>query len=147
MTATNVAPITTKVTKMSLGKILFDQIFTKGYDLKGKTQRAEFIERGMKEHGFTKHGAGTYFQNLSNLAKGEPLYKYNKSKPKAKPTTTKSDVAAMEGQLLALTHQASERWMAVNEEGVEINNFKTRTEAQNFAKVNGLKVKDRTKAA
>lgn len=145
MTATNVAPIT-KVTKMSLAKILFAQIFTPGYDLKGKTQRAEFIERGMKEHAFTKHGAGTYFQNLTNLANGQPLYKYNKSKPKAKPTT-KADVAEMEGQLLALTHQAAERWMAVNEEGVEVNNFKTRTEAQNFAKVNGLKVKDRNKAA
>ncbi|MNH11438.1 hypothetical protein D3C85_965970 [compost metagenome] len=56
-------------------------------------------------------------------------------------------MAEMEGQLLALTHQAAERWMAVNEEGVEINNFKTRSEAQEFAKVNGLKVKDRTKAA
>lgn len=146
MTATNVTPITAKVTKMSLAKVLFAQIFTKGYDLKGKTQRAEFIERGMKEHAFTKHGAGTYFQNLTNLAAGKPLYMYNKTKPKA-AKTTKADVAAMEGQLLALTHQAAERWMAVNEEGQEINNFKTRTEAQNFAKVNGLKVKDRTKAA
>lgn len=144
MTAT-ITPIK-KVTKMALGKILFAEIFTPGYDLKGKTQRAEFIERGMAEHEFTKHGAGTYFQNLTNLAAGKPLYKYNKTKPKAKPTT-KADVVAMEAQLLLLTHQASERWMAVNEEGVEIHNFKTRTEAQNFAKDNGLKVKDRSKAA
>ncbi|MNC14713.1 hypothetical protein D3C75_625010 [compost metagenome] len=99
----------------------------------------------MAEHAFTKHGAGTYFQNLTNLAKGLPLYKYNKTKPKAK--TTKAEVAAMEAQLLLLTHQASERWMAVNEEGQEVNNFKTRSEAQKFAKDNGLKVADRTKAA
>lgn len=134
-----------KVTKMSLAKILFAEIFTPGYDLKGKTQRAEFIERGMKEHAFTKHGAGTYFQNLTNEAAGKGLYKYNKTKPKAK--TTKAEVAAMEAQLLLLTHQASERWMAVNEQGVEVNNFKTRSEAQTFAKVNGLKVADRNKAA
>lgn len=146
MTATNVTEIK-KVTKMSLGKTLFAEIFTPGYDLKGKTQRAEFIERGMKEHEFTKHGAGTYFQNLTNLAAGKPLYKYNKTKPKAKAATTKADVSAMEAQLLLLTHQASERWMAVNEEGVEINNFKTRSEAQKFAKDNGLKVADRSKAA
>lgn len=142
--ATNVTPIV-KVTKMSLAKVLFDQIFTQGYQLNGKTQRAEFIARGIAEHAFTKHGAGTYFQNLTNLAKGQPLYKYNKTKPKAK--TTKADVAAMEAQLL-LTHQeATERWMAVNAEGQHVSSFKTRTEAQDFAKVNGLKVKDRTKAA
>ncbi len=134
-----------KVTKMSLAKVLFKQIFTPGYDLKGKTQRAEFIDRGIAEHQFTKHGAGTYFQNLTNEAKGQPLYKYNKAKPKAK--TTKADVATMEAQLLLLTHQAAERWMAVNEAGQEINNFKTRSEAQTFAKVNGLKVADRNKAA
>ncbi|MNI48293.1 hypothetical protein D3C73_1028510 [compost metagenome] len=99
----------------------------------------------MAEHEFTKHGAGTYFQNLTNLAAGQPLYKYNKTKPKAK--VTKADVATMEAQLLLLTHQAAERWMVVNEAGQEVNNFKTRSEAQNFAKVNGLKVADRNKAA
>lgn len=144
MTATNVIELG-KVNKMSLAKVLFAEIFTPGYQLNGKTQRAEFIARGMAEHAFTKHGAGTYFQNLTNLAKGLPLYKYNKTKPKAK--TTKADVVAMEAQLLLLTHQAAERWMAVNEEGQEVNNFKTRSEAQDFAKVNGLKVKDRNKAA
>ena len=144
MTTSNVTEIK-KVTKMSLGKALFAEIFTPGYDLKGKTQRAEFIERGMKEHEFTKHGAGTYFQNLTNLAAGKPLYKYNKTKPKAK--TTKADVAAMEAQLL-LTHQvAEERWMTVNAEGQHVSSFATRSEAQDFAKVNGLKVKDRSKAA
>lgn len=135
-----------KVTKMAKAKLLFAEIFTPGYDLKGKTQRAEFIRRAIEEHQFTKHGAGTYFQNLTNKASGKPLYMYNKpAKPKAK--TTKAEVAAMEAQLLLLTHQASERWMAVNEQGVEVNNFKTRSEAQTFAKVNGLKVADRNKAA
>lgn len=144
MTTSNVTEIK-KVTKMSLAKVLFAQIFTPGYDLKGKTQRAEFIERGMKEHEFTKHGAGTYFQNLTNLAAGKPLYMYNKTKPKAK--TTKADVAAMEAQLL-LTHQVAEdRWMTVNAEGQHVSSFKTRSEAQEFAKVNGLKVADRNKAA
>lgn len=144
MTATNVTEIK-KVTKMSLGRALFKEIFTPGYDLKGKTQRAEFIARGIAEHQFTKHGAGTYFQNLTNEASGQPLYKYNKTKPKAK--TTKADVAAMEAQLL-LTHQvAEERWMTVNAEGQHVSSFATRSEAQDFAKVNGLKVKDRSKAA
>lgn len=144
MTTSNVTDIK-KVTKMSLGKALFAQIFTPGYDLKGKTQRAEFIERGMKEHAFTKHGAGTYFQNLTNLAAGKPLYKYNKTKPKAK--TTKADVAAMEAQLLLTHQQAEDRWMTVNAEGHHVSSFKTRSEAQEFAKVNGLKVADRNKAA
>lgn len=140
MTDTNVTEIK-KVTKMSLAKALFKEIFTPGYDLKGKTQRGEFIARGMAEHGFTKHGAGTYFQNLTNEASGKPLYMYNKTKPKA------AKVQELEDQLLATTEAAAERWMAVNEEGVEVNSFKTRTEAQTFAKGNGLKVKDRTKAA
>lgn len=142
--ATNVTPIV-KVTKMSLAKVLFAEIFSQGYQLNGKTQRAEFIARGMAEHEFTKHGAGTYFQNLTNLAAGKPLYLYNKTKPKV--AKTKADVAAAEAQLL-LTHQvAEERWMTVNAEGHHVSSFKTRTEAQEFAKVNGLKVKDRTKAA
>lgn len=134
-----------KVTKMSLAKALFKEIFTPGYDLKGKTQRAEFIARAIAEHEFTKHGAGTYFQNLTNLAAGKPLYKYNVTKPKAAKATVET-VKELENQVLLLTHQAAERWMAVNAEGQEVNNFKTRAQATAFAKANDLKVKDRNVA-
>ncbi|MNB75797.1 hypothetical protein D3C75_224540 [compost metagenome] len=134
-----------KVTKMDLARVLFKEIFTRGYDLKGKTQRKTFIDRAMAEQGLSKHCAGTYYQNLTNEANGQPLYKYNKNKPKK--VVTKAEVATMTEQLLALTHQAAERWFVVNAEGVEVHNFKTRGEAQKFAKDNDLEWKDRTKAA
>lgn len=134
-----------KVTKMDLARKLYKEIFTRGYDLKGKTQRATFMERADKELGLSKHCAGTYYQNLTNEANGKPLYKYNKTYPKK--STTKADVKTMTDQLLALTHQAAERWYCVNVEGVEVHNFKTRGEAQKFAKDNGLDWKDRNKAA
>lgn len=136
-----------KVSKMDTARVLFKEIFTRGYDLKGKSQRAVFIDRAMKEQGLSKHCAGTYYQNLTNEANGQPLYKYNKNKPKKAAEVTKDQAAEMTEQLLALTHQASERWYCVNAEGLEVHNFKTRTEAQNFAKDNGLEWKDRSKAA
>lgn len=134
-----------KVTKVDLARNLYKEIFTRGYDLKGKTQRATFMERADKELGLSKHCAGTYYQNLTNEANGKPLYKYNK--PAKKKAATKAEVKEMTEQLLALTHQASERWFVTNAEGVEVHNFKTRGEAQKFAKDNGLEWKDRTKAA
>ncbi|MNE00901.1 hypothetical protein D3C80_933250 [compost metagenome] len=134
-----------KVTKMDRARKLFKEIFTRGYDLKGKTQRATFMERADKELGLSKHCAGTYYQNLTNEANGKPLYKYNKTKPKK--AATKAEVAEMTEQLLALTHQAAERWYVTNAEGIEVHNFKTRGEAQKFAKDNDLEWKDRSKAA
>lgn len=139
--------------KMAQARVIFEQIFSKGYDLKGKTQRSVFIERcGLEivdpktgQIHCSKHCAGTYYQNLSNaIHKGQQLYKYNKTTPK-KPT--KADVKAAEAQvLLLLPHIAKERWMVLDGE-VEVNNFKSREEAKTFAKDNGLKWADRNKAA
>lgn len=137
------ATVIKKVSKMSLAAVLFDQIFTRGYDLQGKTQRSTFIERAMTEQGLSKHCASTYFQNLSNKRNGQALYKYNKAKKKA----TKQVVKDLEQAVLLLTAQAKERWMVVNAEGVEVHNFKSRALAQSFAKDNGLEWKDRTKVA
>lgn len=138
---------TKKVTKMDQARGLFKEIFARGYDLKGKSQRSTFIDRAMAEQGLSKHCAGTYYQNLTNEANGKPLYKYNKTKPKKAEGTTKEQVNEMTEQLLALTHQVAERWFVVNAEGQELNNFKTRGEAQKYAKDNGLDWKDRNKAA
>ena len=132
-----------KVSKMSLAAVLFNEIFARGYDLKGKTQRSTFIERAMKEQGLSKHCASTYFQNLSNKHNGQPLYKYNKNKKKA----AKEVVQHLEQAVLLLTSQAKERWMVVNAEGVEVHNFKSRAVAQSFAKDNGFVWKDRNKVA
>lgn len=133
-----------KVKKIDLARVLYQEIFARGYDLKGKTQRTVFMERAQKEQGLSKHCAGTYYQNLTNEANGKPLYKYNKP---AKKKATKAEAKEMAEQLLALTHQAAERWYVTNAEGVEVHNFKTRGEAQKFAKDNGLEWKDRSKAA
>lgn len=131
------------VNKMALCKPIFDQVFSAGYDLGGKTQRHNFIARAIAEVNCTQHGAASYYQNLSNAAKGESLYKYNKSKPKAK----KADVKEMEAKVNEVVAEAKHRWMAVNETGVEVNSFKSRDEAQKFAKSNNLKWADRNKAA
>lgn len=128
--------------KMAQARVIFNEIFTRGYKLpQGKTQRAHFIARAIAEIPMSQHGAATYYQNLSNAAKGESTYKYNKPSKK-----TKKAVAKVEEVVLALTHQATERWMAVNEAGYEVNSFPTRAKAQEFAKVNGLKWKDRQAA-
>lgn len=139
--------------KMAQARVIFLEIFAKGYDLKGKTQRSVFIERcGLEvrcpktgEVNCSKHCAGTYYQNLSNeIHKGQKLYKYNKATPKK---ASKADVKAAEAQvLLMLPHLAKERWMVLDGE-VEVNNFKSREEAKIFAKDNGLKWADRNKAA
>lgn len=142
--------------KMSQAISLFEQIHAPGYDLKGKTQRATFIQRAQAEIidpktgvvSCSKHCASTYFQNISNMInKGKALYSYNKYKPKSK-APTKAEVKAAEQQvLLMLPHLAKERWAVVDEDGQEVNNFKTRGEAQAFAKDHGLKWADRNKAA
>lgn len=137
---TEVKPVV-KVKKIDQCRAIYQEIFTRGYDLKGKGQRAHFIERSMSELGISKHCAGTYYQNLSNEAGGQPLYKYNKTAPK------KSDAATALEQLAETAQVAQERWFVVNAEGQEVNNFKTRAEAQKFAKENDLEWKDRSKAA
>lgn len=131
--------------KMSRAIALYDEIHAPGYKLDGKTQRAVFIERSQKECDLTKNGAGTYYQNISDHKNhGKGLYHRNKPAKKATKAQVKTAEAAV---LLALPHLVAHRWMVVNGEGVEVNNFKSRSEAQNFAKVNDLKWADRNKAA
>lgn len=135
--------------KMQLARKIYDQIFTRGYNLNGKTQRAAFIERCIAEIGMTKNGASTYYQNISNqVNKGMKLYAYNKSTSKSKKKVTKAEVVQAEQRiLLALPHLNQERWMVVNDGGQEVHCFASRNKAQEFAKVNGLKWKDRNKVA
>lgn len=131
--------------KMSKARVLFAEIHARGYNLNGKTQRAVFIERAIEEQGLSKHCASTYYQNISNhVNKGMGLYHYNKPTKKV----SKKDVKQAEAQvLLMLPLLDKQRWMAVDENGVEVNNFATRAKAQDFAKVNGYKCVDRNKAA
>lgn len=132
--------------KMQLARKIYDQIFTRGYNLNGKTQRSVFIERCIDEIGMTKNGASTYYQNISNqVNKGMKLYAYNK--PATKKKVTKQEVVQAEQKLLALPLLSKERWMVVDEKGQEVNCFSSRTKAQTFAKDNGMKWLDRNKVA
>lgn len=138
--------MTKPVSKMSQARVIFDQVFTRGYNLNGKTQRSVFIERCMNEIGMTKNGASTYYQNISNqVNKGMKLYAYNK--PSTKKKVTKQEVVQAEQKLLALPLLSKERWMVVDEKGQEVNCFSSRTKAQTFAKDNGMKWLDRNKVA
>lgn len=148
------------MTKMDHSRILFKEIYTPGYKLRmegAKSQRGEFVKRAIAEFGATKNGAATYFQNLSNEAKGQPLYKYTPKK--------KGDVPAAEGQLNQTTEQAGKaadtdlnnsagegaigefRWTVSNEAGEEVASFPIRKTAIEFAKANGLVQGDRNLAA
>lgn len=138
--------MTKPVSKMSQARVIFDQVFTRGYNLNGKTQRSVFIERCINEIGMTKNGASTYYQNISNqVNKGMKLYAYNK--PSSKKKVTKQEVVQAEQKLLALPLLSKERWMVVDEKGQEVNCFSSRTKAQTFAKDNGMKWLDRNKVA
>lgn len=138
--------MTKPASKMSQARVIFDQVFTRGYNLNGKTQRSVFIERCMNEIGMTKNGASTYYQNISNqVNKGMKLYAYNK--PSTKKKVTKQEVVQAEQKLLALPLLSKERWMVVDEKGQEVNCFSSRTKAQTFAKDNGMKWLDRNKVA
>lgn len=149
------------MTKMDHSRILFKEIYAPGYKLKmegAKSQRSEFVKRAMAEFGATKAGAATYFQNLSNEAKGQPLYKYTSSKNK------KADTAQGEGQLADTTSQAGAaagtdqnnsagegeigafRWTVSNEAGEEVASFPIRKAAIEYAKANGLVQGDRNLA-
>lgn len=137
--------MTKQTSKMQQAIVLFNEINTRGYQLNGKTQRAVFIERAMQEVGLSKNGAATYFQNISNkVNKGMKLYHYNKPAKKVTKSTVK---AAEEQVLLALPLLEKHRWMAIDENGVEVNSFTVRSKAQEFAKVNGYKWADRQKTA
>ena len=104
-----------KTSKMNKAKAIFAKA----------TSRKEFIEMAIVEAELSKHGAATYYQNLKNEAKGESLYKYNK--------TAKSNVETV--------YTPVNRWI-VAKDGKATNCFKSRQLAREFAKLNGLKVVD-----
>lgn len=144
------------MTKMEHARVLFNEIYAPGYKFKvegSKSQRNEFVKRAIAEFAMTKNGAATYFQNLSNEAKGEKLYKYGSKK------TTKAGTEQAEGQLKTTTASAGEaldnnnsasegeigkfRWTVRNEAGEEVASFPVRKTAIDYAKTNGLKQGDR----
>ena len=138
--------MTKQVSKMQLARVIFTEVFTRGYNLEGKTQRAVFIERCIAEIGLTKNGASTYYQNISNqVNKGMKLYHYNKS---SKKKVTKQEVVQAEQSIMMMLPLLEKhRWMVVDNNDQEVNCFSSRTKAQEFAKVNELKWKDRNKVA
>lgn len=148
------APAAKEPSKMELARKLFQEIYTKGFDLGGKSQRQVFIARAQTEVGLTKAGANTYFQNLSNEAKTGELYKYNKyeSKPKADgapdagaqlpgAAPTKAAVMNAERQVVA---DLTKRWQVKNaKKGTIVNSFGTKKAAEEYAtQVKGLEVVD-----
>lgn len=164
MTNTNVAANTAAttpaaepaavLTKMDHARKLFAEVYSQGYKFKvegSKSQRNEFVKRAIAEFGMTKNGAATYFQNLSNEAKGEKLYKYTSKK--------KADVPGAEGQLTETTNAANTaadnnksaaegaigefRWTCNNEAGEEVASFPVRKTADEYSKANGLVRGDR----
>lgn len=146
--------------KMSRAKKLYDEIFSPGYDLEGKSQRQVFTARAISEIGLTSSGANTYFQNISNDKK-EPgtLYKYNRTekKPGAEGTEdpqaqlpgaapTRGSVKSAERQVAA---DLTKRWQCLNARGNVVNSFGTRKAAEEYvaAGPKGMKVLDSTKKA
>lgn len=153
--AANAAPAVGEVkakSKMAECKELYDEVFAKGYDLGGKSQRAVFIARAQAEKGMTKSGANTYYQNLSNAARGKPLYKYNKyvgkagSKSSEAPkndaeagldlpgatSPTKASIKAAELQAGKTTADLTQRWQVLDD-GEVVNSFSTRNAAKKAA--------------
>lgn len=151
--------------KVAYARELWAEIYTPGYKFKiegAKSHRNEFIKRAINEFGMTQNGAATYFQNLSNAAKGEPLYKYSKGKGKK---TTKAETADATGTLEQTTAEAGKglveeanndktsgegvigkfRWMVTNAAGEELSSWPIRSTAQAEAKKIGAEWADRTK--
>lgn len=160
---TNVAPAadapTTPVaekapSKMAKCEALYNEVFKPGYDLGGKSQRAVFIKRAMEELEMTKNGANTYYQNLSNAARGKGKYKYNKyvgkagskseAKGQAEPkgedgldlpggaTIGKSDVELAEAAALKTAADLSKRWQVLDDDKV-VASYDTRNAAKKAA--------------
>lgn len=124
------------INKAVVAQSIFVEEAAKGDD----KLRARVIARFKAELNMGPQGASTYFQNCKTKAAGQKVKHYYKAKGN-KP----AKVVEMETQLLLLTYQASDRWAAL--QGDVAIGFKTRTQAQEFAKVNDAKVIDRNKAA
>lgn len=140
--------------KMDLVRPIFEEIYTEGYKLSEgcKSQRAEFIKRAQEEASMTKNGAATYFQNLSNQAKGQALYKYNVAKKVNDEEQTKETVNQATTALDETTEESAEkstvglfRWITKNAEGEETASFESRAKAQAAALVTKQTWADRNK--
>ena len=141
--------------KMKLAADLFKRVFTAGFDLDGKSQRARFIDLAQSEIGLTKAGANTYFQNLSNEARGQKRYKYNTTKKAGEGETaattekapSKAAVKQAEAKATATAVDLSKRWQILNKKGTLVNSFSTKAKAEAYAEQGvNLKVVD-SKAA
>lgn len=157
---TNVAVEQKQPSKMELARDLFAEVFAKGYNLDGKSQRQVFITRAINEIGLSKAGANTYFQNLSNESRGEPLYKYNKyesKKPEAdtpveqapvaekKPTKAAVKKADAEAQSTAV--DLTKRYQILNHKKQVVHSFATKRAADKYASQSDkLEVQDSKKA-
>lgn len=156
-TATTAVVAEKAPSRMAQAKELYAEVFSKGYDLNGQSQRQNFIARSQAEIGLTPAGANTYFQNISNEAKGEGLYKYNRTPKKSDeaiagdlPTIgkkpTKREVAAAEKAAAANAIDLNKRFHVKSGKKV-VETYATKPAAEkNAAKGEGLVVVD-TKAA
>lgn len=145
------APAPKELSKMDKCKVIYDEVFAPGYDLKGKSQRAVFIARVMDELKSSKNLANTYYQNISNLRRGKGLYKYNKYESKAgasktetgKPESakeegldlpggnvTKTTLANAEASAKEVIRDMSQRWQLKDDKGTVINTFSSRAKAK-----------------
>lgn len=150
------------LSKMDICTKIYNEVFAPGYDLKGKGQRANFIARAKDEAAMSQSGANTYYQNLSNAARGLGKYKYNKYESKkgskastAAPTApaeegsdlpgagaiNRSTLANLETQAKDTIRDLGKRWKVQNEAGEVVNSFDTRAKAKEAA-TEGLKVVD-----
>lgn len=73
--ASNVTPLVPK-SKIDIARDHFHRINAEDYKpTEGSSPRKDFIAVCIKELEMTENGASTYWQNLRNEGKGEPLYK------------------------------------------------------------------------
>ena len=128
-----------KQSKMQQAQAIYNEVYAKGYDLQGKSERAVFMDRVVAELGMTKHGANTYHQNLRNMnVHGKSLYEYNKTAKKV----VKDEAQANEVQSVAVVEEVKaiepktpeHRWYVVDESGDFLVSFPTRSKAQDHAK-------------
>lgn len=77
--AANVTTLVTK-TKIDLAREHFHRINADDYTPKeGSSPRKDFLEVCINDLEMTENGASTYWQNLRNEGRGEPLYKGSKA--------------------------------------------------------------------
>lgn len=145
-------------------KRIFDEIMSADYKLPEgrKKHRGHFIDRAVAEAGMTARGAGTYFTNFTNEAKGLPRYfsSYSAERKKAILSQMQNPLIELDDEVVATApviesvkvaevaeEVVGERWMVLNEDGSEHSSFSTRAGAMMAARELNLKWADRTKAA